>query len=122
MEYLTEDEYAEHIHRPKTRQPHEICAMLRDLRRAAGLSLAEMQTQHGIPAVVLGAYERGDREPPLKKLDFILNVFGYKLVAVPASDEAVRLPEDLVALLRLIANQFERQSHGVPELHDTEPQ
>ncbi len=92
---------------------HPLCAMLRQLRRAAGLSLHEFQDRHGIPAVVLGSYERGDRHPPLAKLDQIFAAYGYRLLAVPAEESAVRRPLDMAAELRAIADQLERR-HGFP--------
>lgn len=90
--------------------------MLRDLRRAAGFSLAQVEARFCIPAVVLGAYERGDRLPPLSKLDWILRTaYGYQLQAVPVGAEHVRLPADMVADLRAIADQLEER-HAVPAL------
>ncbi len=86
---------------------HPLCALIRELRQTAGLSLAQFEERHGIPGVVVGAYERGDRIPPLHKLENILDCFGYKLIAVPAGSEAVRRPTDMVAELRAIANQLE---------------
>lgn len=81
--------------------------MLRELRAAAGISLAQFEARHGIPAVVVGAYERGDRIPPLPKLEAILARFGYRIIAVPADAAAVRRPLDVVADLRAIADQLE---------------
>ncbi len=88
-------------------EAHPLCAMLRQLRQAARLSLSQFEERHGIPAVVIGAYERGDRVPPLTKLDHILGCFGYRLAAVPLGVQAVRLPADMVAELRAIADQLE---------------
>lgn len=63
--------------------PHPTVVKLRELRTAAGLSLQGMQEEHFIPAVVIGSYERGDRKPSVNRLDEILHIFGYELVAVP---------------------------------------
>jgi len=109
---LTESEYAQRQatraeHEPANGSLHPLCALLRQLRIASRLSLAQFEARFGIPAVVVGAYERGDRIPPLPKLEAILACFGYKLVAVPANAEAVRPPLDMVADLRAIANQLE---------------
>ncbi len=92
------------------RAPHPLCAKVRDLRRAAGYSLLDFENKHGIPSVVIGAYERGDRIPTIIKLDTILNVFGYRLAAVPVEDNdqpVVRSNADIVTLLRAIADQVE---------------
>ncbi len=94
---------------PTTRntEPHPLCAMIRNLRRAAGMSLTAFENQTGIPAVVVGAYERGDRVPPLPKLEAILGAFGYRITAVPEGSAAVRLSGDMVSDLRAIADQLE---------------
>lgn len=109
MQYLTEDEYTDQAVTRVRREPHRLCQMLRSLRHASGLSLAGVEKTHGIAAVVLGAYERGDREPPLRKLDHVLACYGYQLTAVPIDDTAVRLPEEAIAVLRSLANQLEKQ-------------
>jgi len=114
MELFTEDEYADTLLKRERRDPHPICKMLRALRHASGMSLAAIEATYGIPAVVLGAYERGDREPPLRKLDRVLAVYGHHLAAVPTSDAAVRLPEDAATALRQIAAQLERKPDGLP--------
>lgn len=92
---------------PRVAEPHPLCAMIRNLRRAAGLSLTTFENQTGIPAVVVGAYERGDRIPPLPKLEAILRAFGYRITAVPEGSAAVRLSGDMVSDLRAIADQLE---------------
>lgn len=92
---------------------HRICRMLRQLRHAAQLSLTEIEAQWGISAVVLGAYERGDRIPPLHKLEHILNHFGYELQAVPCGTKPVRLSGDVVSDLRAIADQIEARESTV---------
>ena len=113
---MTEYEYQQRrATRPEPDLVHPLCAMLRELRTAARLSLAQFEQRYGIPAVVVGAYERGDRIPPLNKLETILGCFGYKLVAVPTSADAVRLPLDIVTDLRAIADQLER-GQALPDL------
>jgi transcriptional regulator with XRE-family HTH domain len=95
---------------PGTEGTHPICVLLRELRHAAGLSLADIERIHGLKAVVLGAYERGDRTPPLSKLDWILRtVYGYELKAVPLGTNATRLSGDVVFDLRTIADQLEEK-------------
>lgn len=87
------------------RGPHRVCAFLRQVRRRNNMSLSRLEAEHGLSAVVIGAYERGDRNPPLWKLEAALNIFGYRLDVVPLDDNAARLPtEDVVATLRLLAD------------------
>ena len=77
------------------------------LRKASGLSLSMMEKEHGINSIVMGSYERGDRMPTVNRLEQILNCFGYTLAAQAVCHDAVRLPEDIVGLLRQIADQLE---------------
>ena len=90
-------------------EPHPLCAQLRLLRLAAGLSLNEIQRRHGIPPVVLGSYERGDREPSLRKVDALFGLYGYQLQAVPIGAHAIRMRSDMVTDLRAIATQLDNQ-------------
>lgn len=92
---------------PRQQEPHPICKLLRDLRHSSGMSLGTVEKKHRIPAVVLGAYERGDRTPPLSKLEHVLNLYGYELRAVPIGSEHIRLTTDIIADLRAIADQLE---------------
>lgn len=87
--------------------PHPLCAQLRELRKAAGYSLTDVQERHGFNAILVGSYERGDRIPPLPKIAALFKVYGYDLVAVPTGSNAVRRPVDMVAELRAIAQQLE---------------
>lgn len=96
---------------------HPVCKTMRDLRNAAGLSLLSAEQRFGVSAIVLGSYERGDRNPPLTKIEQILNVYGYTLAAIPRDQLAVRLPEDLAAELRIIADFLEKKN-VVPKLSD----
>jgi transcriptional regulator with XRE-family HTH domain len=97
---------------------HPICKQMRDLRKAAGLSLTQAQHVVGVPDIVLGSYERGDRQPPLAKAVAILNGYGYTLAAIPKDFDAVRLPTDMATELRRIADQIEteKKSHDVSRL------
>lgn len=108
---ITEQEYRARAFTPAV--IHPLCALLRPLRQAAGLSLAEFEHRFDIPAVVVAAYERGDRMPPLSKLEAILTCYGYRLTAQPNDASATRLPEDIVGELRAIADQLEAV-HPVP--------
>lgn len=89
---------------------HPVCKTMRDLRKAAHISLIQAEYRLGISSVVLGSYERGDRNPPLSKVEEILNAFGYTLVAVPMDLDAVRLPMDMATELRSIADQLEQKN------------
>lgn len=87
---------------------HPICRLMRDRRHAAGLSLGDVQRVYGIPAVVLGSYERGDRRPPLVMVDRILAIYGYRLTVVP--DNGTPTAADLANQLRTIADQLDRDA------------
>jgi transcriptional regulator with XRE-family HTH domain len=102
--------------------PHPVCLKLRELRRAAGLSLSQLQDRHGMNAVLVGSYERGDRQPPLVKLDALLHVFGYRLTAVPIGGvtDHVRTPHDMIAELRSITAQLEK-TYDVPSVPPAAP-
>ena len=108
---------------PLTDKPiHPILVTMRDLRRESGMSLNDMEVRHGISGVALGSYERGDRMPPLSKAEAILNCFGYTLTAVPMSQKALRLPDDMVTELRAIADQMEaKQNALMSRLPDATP-
>lgn len=87
---------------------HSVCKQIKDLRMAAHLSLTQAGEMLGISPIVLGSYERGDRMPSIARVDAILNGYGYRIVAVPVEFDAVRLPSDMAAELRAIADQIEK--------------
>ncbi len=97
--------------------PHPICRQMRALRRAAGLSLADMQDHFAVNPIVVGAYERGDRIPPLPKADALLRNFGYRLSIEPIGPSAVRQPSDMIEDLRAIADQLERHYDRLTAVH-----
>ncbi len=113
-EEIRDDELAAQRAVP-SRRP--LCVMLRYLRKAAGCSLAEFERRTGVAAVVVGAYERGYRIPPLSKLDAIFAAFGYQLAAIPTGIDAIRLSPDIVAELRAIADQLEARD-ALSDLQD----
>jgi transcriptional regulator with XRE-family HTH domain len=94
---------------------HPVCALMRELRQASGLSLLQAEVRLGISAIVLGSYERGDRIPPITKVEQVLAGYGYTLSAVPVDEHAVRLPDDMASELRLIADQLEK-NNDLPRL------
>jgi transcriptional regulator with XRE-family HTH domain len=59
---------------------------LRELRNARGLSLTGASARSGIPAVVIGSYERGDRTPTAGRLQKLLAIYGYALAVVAAGE------------------------------------
>lgn len=65
---------------------NEIRVRIRQLRRERGLTLLAFEKLSGgrIRAVVLGAYERGDRSMSLKKVIEIADVFGVELAHLMA--------------------------------------
>jgi transcriptional regulator with XRE-family HTH domain len=71
---------------------NEIRARIRQLRRERGLTLLAFEKLSGgrIRAVVLGAYERGDREMSLKKVIEIAEVFEVELAHLTAPSSAHR--------------------------------
>lgn len=89
---------------------HPLCEQIRTLRRLCGLTLAEAEQLTGVTSLAMGSYERGERQPPLNKIDAILDGYGYKLIAVPHDTEPprVHLPGDLSAQLRLIAEHVDK--------------
>ncbi len=97
-------------------KPHPLCQLVRDLRMAARMSLSQFEEKYGIPAVVVAAYARGDRVPPLTKIDQILTCLGYRLMAVPVDHRSVRLPGDIADELRAIADQIAASAHTPDQL------
>ena len=65
---------------------NEIRVRIRQLRRERGLTLLAFEKLSGgrIRAVVLGAYERGDRSMSLKKVIEIADIFGVELAHLMA--------------------------------------
>lgn len=118
---LTENEYAEFAAAKSEPAVHPLCAQIRNLRQAAGMSLSTFETRTGIPAVVVGAYERGDRTPPLSKLEIIYRYFGYQITAVPIGAGAVRMSGDMIADLRAIADQLEAMNVAAEAPDDDAP-
>lgn len=60
-----------------------IVVQMRAAREAAALTLAALAQRVGIPAVVIGSWERGDRQPSLSRLRRWLASLGYDLHAAP---------------------------------------
>lgn len=60
--------------------------LLRDARRRAGLSQAELARRAGVPRSVVNAYERSSREPGVDTLEAILRAAGFRLGLEPTID------------------------------------
>lgn len=91
---------------------HWFGPLLRELRRSSGLSLAQFQEKTGVPAVVMGSYERGDRKASLDRAEDLLAFFGKKIVVVDAegTDSAhIRTREELAGMLREAASLLENR-------------
>lgn len=71
-------------------KPDPIAVLLRRLRKERGESLVNAEERTGIPAVVAGSWERGDRRPTLPSVRAWLAHYGYQLIAVP--DTHVMIP------------------------------
>ena len=74
--------------------------ILRELRRRAGRTQAEVAATAGLPAPVLSAYERGRRQPGLATVSKLLDVLGYRVEFVRRLDPDVqaRRLEDVLGL------------------------
>jgi transcriptional regulator with XRE-family HTH domain len=71
---------------------------LRYHRHQEGWSLETAAKRTGVPAIVIGSYERGDRNPPLPNLLKILDGYGLRLAIVD---------NDAIALARITALKAE---------------
>ena len=84
---------------------------LRALRKSAGWSLEKAAEITHRPAVVIGSWERGDRQPTVPALDQLLAFYGYRIAVVPIASvidgQRVRTSEEIASTLRAIAEQIE---------------
>ncbi len=90
--------------------PHPICVKIRQLRKASGLTLADVERRHGVKAIVLASWERGDRHPSIEAVDAVLGFFGLHLAVMPINavdGYHMRTPAEVGAALRGIANQLD---------------
>ena len=87
----------------------EIGAHLRELRKAAGLSLPQAAARAGMATVVLGSYERADRRPGVDQLAKVYAAYGFELrpvpIGTPGEADAGRVwtPDEIAATLASIA-------------------
>lgn len=69
--------------------PDPIAVQLRAARQHRGLSLEAFEHKFGIKAVVVGSWERGDRQPAISRLREWCEALDHQLVALgPAEDAA----------------------------------
>ncbi len=90
--------------------PHPICVKIRQLRKAAGFTLAQFERRHGVNAIVLASWERGDRHPAIEDIDKVLGCFGLHLAVMPINavdGHHTRTPAEIGAALRGIADQVD---------------
>src|SRR5688572_10900296 len=93
----------------KERSGHWIGPRLRELRQAAGLSLAQFQEKTSVPAVAMGSYERGDRRATVERADELLAIFGKKLAVVDLAEAGglvVRTKAEMLQILEALTEQL----------------
>jgi transcriptional regulator with XRE-family HTH domain len=86
-----------------------LCPWLREQRNARRWSLTTAEEKTGVPAVVLGSYERGDRTPPPHMLRKLAAVYGFDLVVIPVGTQ---VPARAVETLRRLADELEQAQVG----------
>jgi transcriptional regulator with XRE-family HTH domain len=83
----------------------DAATLVRDARRRAGLTQAELAARAGISQPVVAAYERGRRDPTVGMLDKLLRAAGFEVDArlVPARTlpDAERVARELRQVLDL---------------------
>lgn len=82
-----------------TRHPG-LGAVLRDARRAAGLTQAELARRASTSQAAISDIERGRVQPSAHRLDRLVGMCGRRLTAVPSAAPEIVDPHDL-QLLRL---------------------
>jgi transcriptional regulator with XRE-family HTH domain len=92
-------------------------ARLREARKRAGLSLHQVQEQSGgvWRAVVVGSYERGDRNPTLVRLIQLAQWYGEPPAALlpdwqgelTEAERAVQVQELLAEAVRIVSQRAE---------------
>jgi transcriptional regulator with XRE-family HTH domain len=60
--------------------------LIREIRREAGLTQAELSRRSGIPRSVLSTYEHGRRQPAVAALACIAQAAGLEIRVVPAAE------------------------------------
>ena len=78
--------------------------LLKDLRRRAGLTQAEVARRVGIPSTVVSAYERGRREPSFDVVRRLVGAMGFAIHVDGRLDPAVQARK--LADVLLLAEQL----------------
>lgn len=71
--------------------------LLRDARRSAGLTQAELARLSGTSQATLSAYEHGRKVPSASTLGRVLGAAGHRLTTTPATRRVVFPSPDLLA-------------------------
>lgn len=99
--------------------PHPVLGQLRELRKTRGESLRAAAKRIGVPDVVLGSYERGDRSPTVERLDVVLRAgYGMRLAVVPAGQRDEPTPDRIADDLVAAADHVRRIGHTLGVLSD----
>jgi len=75
----------------------DAAAILRDARRRAGLTQAELARLAGTSQATISAYEHGRKSPSVETLARLLAATGTRLTAAPASTKVVQPTKAQVA-------------------------
>jgi transcriptional regulator with XRE-family HTH domain len=77
--------------------------MIKDARRRAGVSQAELARRSGVARPIINAYERGRREPSVAAAERLMQAAGCRLAVLPAlrRPDPHRAARDLAAVLAL---------------------
>jgi transcriptional regulator with XRE-family HTH domain len=86
----------------------EVGALIREARREAGLTQAELAARSGTSQATLSAYERGRKDPSASTAARILAAAGSRLARVPAS-RVVWMPSSA---------ELERRGHILAQVID----
>ena len=81
--------------------PTESARLVRQARRAAGLTQTELANRAGVAQSVVSAYEHGHREPGVASLNRLLRAAGYRLTITRHGPDPKKVGEILPQLLRL---------------------
>jgi transcriptional regulator with XRE-family HTH domain len=70
-------------------QPKQVAGeLIREIRRQAGVTQAELARRSGMAGSVLSAYEHGRRQPSAAALERVARSAGFELTMAPRSDQA----------------------------------
>lgn len=75
--------------------------LIRDARRQAGISQAELARRAGVSRSVVNAYERGTRQPSVAALERLVAAAGLRLALAPSRPDPVSAGEQLLDVLEL---------------------